>query len=784
MTVEPQQGIFFAYASQPPLRAETMRQVIDGLTSRGIAATGWESLSIDGRVLIDTITERIDASKGVVAEISSMNFNVLFELGYAIATNKPAWLAYDETDTDAAKAWMEVAIFATIGRTDYGGSAEQLISKIAASSISETIPLADTILAGAKPRAANAIFAPALPIKLTAATNLSKLLDRKTHLNILAASEDLMIAPLEFYASEIYRSSAVIIHLLGAQRRRSNDHNARASFLAGFAHGLKLPLLMVVQSGFEVPLDYRNLLFQYETSAKLTEKVETWLESIPKAYGTQRRLGRLELDIELPLRSFGQYVAEYETEELEDYFVQTSEFSAIIDGAARIFAGRKGTGKTATMSQVAKELSRDRATLVVSMKPSSYEFSNLISALQRFTVSGHAEYFLTTVWMYLIETEIALHVVEISKGRPLSFQEEKSLKALEILLNQMGLSEDDDLSDRLERVVGRVINTIAIENATDPSTIARALRTDHLNKIRSLSRGAASHFGRICVLIDNLDKNWESGADFSAISHFIRSLLENAGRIEKELGRSHDKKNEEVRVTLAVFLRTDILDIVQTYAREPDKTGARTVDWTDEQLLVRVLEERYAVNSKRRESSAMWTELFASEVHGLTARDYFLWRSLRRPRDFIYFANAALTTAINRKHLRIDASDIVYAEREYSRFAIEALLVESQANDFDLEEILYEFAGLSATLNHSELNDALASVVEDVPRIQSWLTAASFLGIEVSEGQFEYVEGQVASRRKTRVALRNSETSGRQIRYRIHPAFRPYLEIRDDDLHE
>ncbi|MBO1765922.1 hypothetical protein [Allobranchiibius sp. GilTou38] len=554
-------------------------------------------------------------------------------------------------------------------------------------------------------------------------------------------------------------------------------------FLAGFAHGLELPLLMVVQAGFDAPLDYRDLLFQYNTSVELIEKVTAWLESIPKPAGTQRRLGRLELDIELPIRSFGQYVAEYETEELQNYFVQTSEFSAVVDGSARIFAGRKGTGKTATMSQVATELMRDRETLVIPMKPSSYELSGLISTLEQFSTSGHAEYFMTTVWIYLIETEVALCVIKNSESRALSLKEQTKIDDLQEILRQTGVSEQEDLSIRLERAVGKVTDGLST-SAADPDTVARSLRIDQLDKIHSLALEAATTFRRIAILIDNLDKSWEHGADLGVISRFILSLLVASGRIEKELGRSKASREAELRITLAVFLRTDILDAVHAQGREPDKIGARTVDWSDEQLLVRVLEERYSANSRTRHPDSMWTELFCSEVHGLGVRDYFLWRTLRRPRDFIYFANAALTTAINRNHSLIDASDIVYAEREYSRFAIEALLVESQANSFDLEEVLYEFAGLDSTLDADALDVALRAVVRDAEPVRAWLTSASFLGIEVTEGKFEYVEGQVASRRKTRVALRNSESGKRPMRYRIHPAFRPYLEIRDDDLHD
>ncbi len=776
-------GTFFAYASQPPLRAETMRQVITGLNGRGHIAVGWEQLAIDGRVLVDAITAEIDSQSSFLAEISSMNFNVLFELGYAIAKNKPTWLAFDETDVDAERAWADVAILATVGRSEYGGNAEKLIARFFANPPASTPPLGGSILAGAKPREENAVFAPSLPIKITAATTLERYLERQTHLKILASSEDLMIAPLEFYAREIYRSSAVILHLLGTRRRRASEHNARASFLAGFAHGLSLPMLMVVESGFTSPLDYRDLLYQYDTSAGLIDKVAAWLESLPKVEGTQRRLGRLELDIELPIRSFGQYVAEYETEELGNYFVQTSEFAAIVAGEAKVFAGRKGTGKTANMSQVAGELARDRRILVVSLKPASYELSGLVGALQRFDTPGHAEYFLVTVWMYLIQTEVALRAREAAGERARPINEERSLESLGVLLQQMGLASHDDLSARLELIVDQTMAQLNDDESADPNLVARALRSDYIDRLRDLTLDVCGGFRRIAILIDNLDKNWEKGADFAANAQFILSLLIAAGRIEKSVkGHNMGRPDDPIEATLAVFIRTDILDAVRSYAREADKIGARTVDWDDEQLLVRVLEERYAANRTRKSTGTMWDELFCPEVRGLPTRDYFLWRALRRPRDFIYFANSALTTAINRRHAIIEASDVVYAEREYSRFAIEALLVESDPAEFDLEAVLYEFAGVGATVAAEELTGIFGNE-SDPGRIQDWLIASSFLGIEIGDDKFEYVEGEVAAKRKTRVARRNSESDDRPLRYRIHPAFRPYLEIRDDDLH-
>lgn len=123
------------------------------------------------------------------------------------------------------------------------------------------------------------------------------------------------------------------------------------------------------------------------------------------------------------------------------------------------------------------------------------------------------------------------------------------------------------------------------------------------------------------------------------------------------------------------------------------------------------------------------------------------------------------------------------ADENYSRFAYEALVVESDAQGFDLEEVLFEFAGLNATLTDNELQSVLRESTHDPIEIRSWLLRTSFLGIEVREGKFRHVEGQSEVEKKLRVAQRSSERLGRPVRFRVHPAFRHYLDVRDDDLH-
>lgn len=780
------EGIFFAYAGNPPLRAETLRAAISALNERGVKASGWENLGIEGQLLIATICDEINRSSAVVADVSTMNSNVLFEAGYALGKNKVLWLVLDDTDESALRVWNDLALLSTVGRFGYKGNSEELSARIVAERPDQDEPkLFDTLLAGASAREPSAIFAPSLPFKTNAAASLSKMLERDTTLKILGSSDDLGLAPLQFYVREIYRSSAAIFHLLPPNRVRANEHNARASFLAGVAYGLDLPLLMVVESGFAAPLDYKDLLFVYPTSAALQEHVRSWLMNLPKPSGSNKRLGRLALDIELPIRSFGQYVAEYEVDDLNDYFIETSEFRAILDGTAKVFVGRKGTGKSATMTQAVAELRKDRRNLVVPIKPSSYELAGLLELLHRLKTTSSSDYLISNLWTFLIYTEVAIHVVRAARLKPAGVAEGTPQRALEIELENLNVDLDGDLADRLEEMVSDLLGRRLDSSEDEKQFIANGIRVHALNNLKRSLRTSLHEFGRVAVLIDNLDKAWETGTDYKLMSKFLLTLLTTSGKMEKELGRN-DQGCAPVNLTLSVFLRTDIFDVMSSFAREPDKIGQLSVHWEDQELLARVLEERYGakkVKGKRHlDGSEVWNAAFVPDVKGTPTRDYMLWRTLPRPRDLIYFANAALTTAINRKHQLIQEADIVLAESQYSKFAIEALLVESEAEGFDLEEILYEFAGMDSTLSELELREALA-IVGNPDEVKSWLVKTSFLGIEITEGDFVHVEGETAARRKLKVAERLSKRLDRPVQFRIHPAFRHYLDVRDDDLH-
>lgn len=408
----------------------------------------------------------------------------------------------------------------------------------------------------------------------------------------------------------------------------------------------------------------------------------------------------------------------------------------------------------------------------------------LVELLQRFDLQAGSEYLLGNLWNFLLSIEVACHVLDAADNSAAGIGGSAELQALDQRLDQMGVNRNSDLATRLEDKVAQIQESAitARDDRELRDIVGASLGVHWFRDLhREIREAASGRYQRIAVLVDNLDKAWERGADFESISRFLLALLSASGQFRKALLRGVS----DLDLTLGVFIRADIYEVMTKFAREPDKIGPLTVHWNDPYLLARVLEERYAANRRRRKPSDddMWASIFPAEVHGLPTKDYILWRILPRPRDIVYFGNAALTTAINRRHAVVTQDDIMAADETYSRFAYEALVVESDAQGFDLEEVLYEFAGVNATLTEEELDGVLANSEHDAQEIRSWLLLTSFLGIEVREGKFAHVEGQSEVEKKLRVARRSSERSGRPVRFRVHPAFRHYLDVRDDDLH-
>ena len=112
---------FFAYPSVPSIK-ETIINAINIINGTDvIKIKGWEELNNSGITLINPILEHINDAEVFLADLTCLNSNVLFELGYAIAKNKRILLFLD-TSIEKSKTNFERFGLTTLGYIQYNNS--------------------------------------------------------------------------------------------------------------------------------------------------------------------------------------------------------------------------------------------------------------------------------------------------------------------------------------------------------------------------------------------------------------------------------------------------------------------------------------------------------------------------------------------------------------------------------------------------------------------------------------------------------------------------------------
>ena len=140
--------------------------------------------------------------------------------------------------------------------------------------------------------------------------------------------------------------------------------------------------------------------------------------------------------------------------------------------------------------------------------------------------------------------------------------------------------------------------------------------------------------------------------------------------------------------------------------------------------------------------------------------------------------------AVNRGHIRIEEKDLLAAEEQYSRFALDSLLVESGTRVPRLDALIYEFVGGPEILIAKDVLRVMKTVGipdERLDDVLDTLCEITFLGLEVGPGRFAYMYDE-DSATKLEVLARKTATdhfSGVH-RYRINRVFHAYLEIQPD----
>ena len=90
-STENKDKVIFLYPSNPPIIASTIENASSLLSNKYTSRSylTWKDLKTTGKVIFCEICKSIFSSSYLVCDITTLNFNLLFEIGYTYGLSKP-----------------------------------------------------------------------------------------------------------------------------------------------------------------------------------------------------------------------------------------------------------------------------------------------------------------------------------------------------------------------------------------------------------------------------------------------------------------------------------------------------------------------------------------------------------------------------------------------------------------------------------------------------------------------------------------------------------------------
>jgi hypothetical protein len=295
---------FFAYSAKPPSVAESVDHAIGAMHKDYgslVEVCSWKDLQVTGKFLIDEICAAINKCDLFVCDLTTLNRNVLFELGYAISANKKVWISLNTTVPEAVKNYKKVSPLSAIGYEPYQNS-HQLIERFFSDTPYEDLDstLFRSMMASlmyAQSRSPTLLYLMS-ELKTEASVHLTRRLEDNPIPITVDDPEEVASHQLSWYMQNMYHASGVIAHFVSEINEPSSLllQNAKYSLVSGIAYGLGLPLLMLAHAPFSSPVDYSHLLQVHPTARDCLGMVDSWLPKVKEVYlrQLQRRRDRME----------------------------------------------------------------------------------------------------------------------------------------------------------------------------------------------------------------------------------------------------------------------------------------------------------------------------------------------------------------------------------------------------------------------------------------------------------------------------------------------------------
>lgn len=720
---------------------------------------------INGQLIFCQICKAQRFTKVAVVDVTTMNFNLMFEIGYALGLGIPVVPIRDTTCTLDSKEFESLGLIDTLGYLDFQNS-EELATKLPAAIKDASIPIASRYSSNREQ--------PCFLLRSPVVTNgLVKVMSAVKKSGLRFRTYDPKEQPrlsLQDAFRQVKTSLGVAVYLLSEFRSGSTVHNARGAFVAGLAMASGAYVFVLHEgSQTQQPIDYRDVVQFHTDGAQVQHLITPFIKQIYEALQSTRFI-----PITLPLRAletldFGDVAAENEINALKSYFLPTAQYNDTKRGHARLVVGRKGAGKTAIFYGVRNAFYASASHVVLDLKPEGHQFLTLREQLLTSLSQSLQEHVLTAFWNYILLVELASKIVD-TDGR-LASKNLQRFGLYDKLVQIIGVDvdvEQGDFSERLlalvDRILGRKQELLSLTSASD---IAQIIYEKDIRELQDTLKSYISYKDGIWILIDNLDKSWPVNCASKEDILIIRSLMEATRKLQRQLSRN------EIECRAIVFIRNDIYEHLLGETPDKGKDTAIVLDWTDEEAFKLLVHRRMMASTRIEQPfEELWPMFFDPYIRGEHSFSYILGRTMMRPRDLISFLRLCVSVAINRGSMKVHEADILQAEKQYSEDQLQALFDELRDINSEFADLPYSFIGSPTTMTQNALETKIVEIGVPADKVQEALDILlwfGFVGVVNADGEEKYAHMYQYGVKRMRREV------GDLTLFVIHPAFRAVL---------
>jgi len=766
---------FVAYPSNPYQLVNCIKDSITLANSTGgCLYTGWEENDIAGRPLTAPIFGQIRESNLLIADITRLNFNVTYEVGYAIGIGRRVFLVRSkEINTDDDKI-TKIGIYDTLGYETYENS-KGLANLL--TSIDDTTPINTT----SKLNHNAPVYIIETPVRGTATTRIvARVKKARLQFRSFSPSEEPRLSAMDAI-THVASSYGLLIPLLSQTMADAEIHNIRAAFIAGLSHGMDKNTLMLQDRGGPVPLDVRDIVKTYSHLNDINDHIHSFSLDV---YGSIQEAVNIDLPIGNLLSNItiGDPMAENEFQTLANYYLQTDEFISALRGEVNLVVGRKGTGKTALFSQVRNKKRANKRNIVVDLKPEGYQLIKLKEQVLDLLSAGAKEHLITAFWEYLLYLETCYKVLE--KDKKLHVRDHtlyEDYLALEEIYTASPNVTEGDFSERLQALSENIVQDYAERYGADEETrltadqVTSLIHSQDIRVLRKCLSDYLKHKDDVWILFDNLDRGWSSYGLSKGDVTILKCLMDASRKIQREMIQDGHQFHT------IVFIRNDVYQLLMDESPDFGKESRASLDWSDEELLREMLKKRLGQNDFPEEAdfNTIWNRVCVSHFKGEETSQYLIDRSLMRPRNLLKLFKACRGFAVNLQHEQIEPEDLEKGARAYSN----DLIVDADQELTDIEpeakNLIYQFIGEGSCFSEDELKLMLEvnNISENkISLVIEFLLYYGFFGIKYLDKEVEYIFRVGYNMQILNTRIKKNPDA---ITYVLNPAFWPGLGISD-----